>query len=142
LYRNEGIIFGNLNVPTSCRHCENPLCLTDCPPGDAIQRDPRGEVYINEEKCIGCGNCAANCPYSVIFMLHAKPKVGAMGRLLNLIGLAQEQAIAEDSPTKAVKCDLCRNDAAGPACVRSCPTGAAVRVTPAEYFEKVGAALR
>ena len=138
LYRNEGIIFGTLNVPTSCRHCENPLCLTDCPPGDAIRRDPRGEVYIDEGKCIGCGNCAANCPYSVIFMLHAKPKTGAFGRLLNLIGLAAEGPASEETPTKAVKCDLCRNDSGGPACVRSCPTGAAIRVTPGEYFEKIG----
>ena len=36
LFREEGLLFGNLLVPTSCRHCENPLCLLDCPPGDAI----------------------------------------------------------------------------------------------------------
>jgi putative YpdA family bacillithiol system oxidoreductase len=140
LYRDEGIIFGNLNVPTSCRHCENPMCLTDCPPGDAIQRDPKGEVFINEDRCIGCGNCAANCPYGVIFMLHAKPKTGALGRLLSLIGLGGTEHGGEEMPTKAVKCDLCREDTAGPACVRSCPTGAAVRVSPAEYFEKVQSA--
>jgi len=48
----------------------------------------------------------------------------------------------EDLPTKAVKCDLCRNDSAGPACVRSCPTGAAMRVSPDEYFAKIGAVDR
>ena len=141
LYRNEGIIFGTLNVPTSCRHCENPLCLTDCPPGDAIQRDPMGEVFVNEEKCIGCGNCAANCPYSAIFMQHTKPKTGALGRLLNLIGLVAEGESAEEAPTKAVKCDLCRHDReGGPACVRSCPTGAAIRVNPQDYFDQIKAA--
>ncbi len=139
LYRNEGILFGNLLVPTSCRHCENPLCLTDCPPGDAIQRDPKGEVYINEKKCIGCGNCASNCPYGNILMLHPKPPLSALDRLLGLVGVASKEADADDLPTKAVKCDLCRNDAAGPACVRSCPTGAAIRVTPADYFVKVDA---
>ena len=139
LYLNEGVLFGNLKVPTSCRHCENPLCLTDCPPGDAILRDPRGEVYVDEAKCIGCGNCAANCPYGVIFMMHQKPKTGALGRLLGLIGLAAEETNPDEQPTKAVKCDLCRNDSAGPACVRSCPTGAAFRVSPAEYFERIKA---
>lgn len=142
LYRNEGILFGHLNVPTSCRHCENPLCLTDCPPGDAIRRDPRGEVYVEEAKCIGCGNCAANCPYGVIFMMHQKPKTGALGRLLGLIGLASMEPATEEAPTKAVKCDLCRDDPSGPACVRSCPTGAAVRVSPIEYFERVGTSQR
>jgi len=138
LYRKEGILFGHLNVPTSCRHCENPLCLTDCPPGDAIQRDPRGEVFINEAKCIGCGNCASNCPYGVIFMLHTKPKVSAWNGFLELVGLGTKAQQRDDSPTKAVKCDLCRDDPSGPACVRSCPTGAAFRVSPIEYFERVG----
>jgi putative YpdA family bacillithiol system oxidoreductase len=137
LYRNEGALFGTLKVPTSCRHCENPLCLTDCPPGDAIRRDPRGEVYVDEAKCIGCGKCAANCPYGVIFMMHQKPKTGALGRLLGLVGLASEETIPGEQPTKAVKCDLCRNDSGGPACVRSCPTGAAFRVSPAEYFDRI-----
>jgi putative YpdA family bacillithiol system oxidoreductase len=142
LYRSEGILFGHLLVPTSCRHCENPLCLTDCPPGDAIQRDPKGEVYINEKKCIGCGNCAANCPYGNIFMLHPTPQAGALDRLLAVIGLGKKEVSHEDLPTKAVKCDLCRTDAAGPACVRSCPTGAAMRVTPEEYFARIGSVDR
>ncbi len=137
LYRHEGALFGALKVPTSCRHCENPLCLTDCPPGDAIRRDPRGEVYVDEGKCIGCGKCAANCPYGVIFMMRQKPKTGALGRLLGLIGLTSEEMTPDEQPTKAVKCDLCRNDPAGPACVRSCPTGAAFRVSPAEFFDRI-----
>jgi len=141
LYREEGLLFGQFLVPTSCRHCENPLCLLDCPPGDAIQRDPKGEVFINEAKCIGCGNCASNCPYGNIFMLHPKQqeKRTAWVRLLSLVGAGPPAPPAEDLPTKAVKCDLCRNDSAGPACVRSCPTGAAMRVTPEEYFARVGA---
>ena len=140
LFREEGLLFGNLLVPTSCRHCENPLCLLDCPPGDAIQRDPKGEVFINEAKCIGCGNCASNCPYGNIFMLHPKPqsKSKPWMRILSLVGVGPPEPKVEDLPTKAVKCDLCRDDPAGPACVRSCPTGAAFRVTPEEYFAKVG----
>ncbi len=137
LYRQEGVLFGTLRVPTSCRHCENPLCLTDCPPGDAIRRGLTGEVYVDEARCIGCGNCAMNCPYGVIFMMHQKPKTGALGRLLGLIGLASAETTSDAQPTTAVKCDLCRNDSAGPACVRSCPTGAALRVNPAEFFDQI-----
>jgi Fe-S-cluster-containing hydrogenase component 2 len=34
---------------------------------------------------------------------------------------------------KAVKCDMCKGIQGGPACVRSCPTGAAIRISPEEF---------
>jgi Fe-S-cluster-containing hydrogenase component 2 len=34
---------------------------------------------------------------------------------------------------KAIKCDMCSGISGGPACVRACPTGAAIRVSP-EHF--------
>ena len=36
---------------------------------------------------------------------------------------------------KAVKCDMCKDQEAGPACVRACPTGAALRLSPEEFME-------
>ncbi len=139
LYRTEGTIYGSLLVPTSCRHCENPMCMTDCPPGDAIVRDPNGEVFIHADRCIGCGNCATNCPYGSIFMVHQRtPKeLGAFDRLLALVGLGGETT-EEGEQTKAIKCDLCQDLGHGPACVRICPTGAAMRVSPNEYFKRIG----
>ncbi len=139
LYRTEGIIFGNLLVPTSCRHCENPMCMTDCPPGNAIVRDPKGEVFIHPDRCIGCGNCAKYCPYGNIFMVHETKvqPLGPLDRLLELVGVHRDHP-HEEGPTKAVKCDLCQHVGHGPACVRICPTGAAFRVSPNEYFKRVG----
>ncbi|KAJ8136130.1 hypothetical protein OY671_010657, partial [Metschnikowia pulcherrima] len=64
--REAGRSFAHSHVPTSCRHCEHPHCVADCPP-NAIQRGPDGEVSINDT-CIGCGNCQRNCPYGVIRM--------------------------------------------------------------------------
>jgi Fe-S-cluster-containing hydrogenase component 2 len=46
-----------------------------------------------------------------------------------------EAAYAKDSKAsekKAVKCDMCKDISGGPACVRSCPTGAAIRISPEE----------
>ncbi len=102
--------------------------MLDCPP-DAIVRDPRGEVYI-KSNCIGCGNCERNCPYDNIFMVHKEPQHSLFGWIKGLFKKEEEV-----ERTVAVKCDLCRDIKGGPACVRSCPTGAAIRLTPEEYRE-------
>jgi len=126
-----GIKFYNLLAPNSCWQCENPLCMLDCPP-DAISRDPRGEVYI-KSNCIGCGNCERNCPYGNIFMVHKEPERSLFSWVKSLFGKSREKDEVEQ--TVAVKCDLCRGISGGPACVRGCPTGAAIRLTPEEYRE-------
>ncbi|HWY64750.1 MAG TPA: NAD(P)-binding domain-containing protein, partial [Rhizomicrobium sp.] len=72
LNREAGKTYAHLHVPTSCRHCEQPQCMTDCPP-NAIRRGPDGEVFISDA-CIGCGNCQRNCPYGVIRMDSVPPK--------------------------------------------------------------------
>ncbi len=140
LYRTEGTILGSLLVPTSCQHCENPMCMTDCPPGDAIVRDPNGEVFIHQDRCVGCGNCAANCPYDSIFMVHAKQvkELGAFDRLMALVGLGGEAVPESSDQTTAIKCDLCKDVGHGPACVNICPTGSAFRVFPNDYFQQLG----
>jgi CRP-like cAMP-binding protein/Fe-S-cluster-containing hydrogenase component 2/thioredoxin reductase len=135
LDREAGPTFANVHVPTSCRHCEHPHCMKDCPP-DAIHRTPDGEVYIGDN-CIGCGNCERNCPYGVIHMSGRKEKKpGLLSWLLFGSGSGPgEAAYAKDSKAsekKAVKCDMCKDISGGPACVRSCPTGAAIRISPEE----------
>lgn len=135
--KRTGIKFANVLVANSCRHCENPLCMTDCPPGDAIVRDPRGEVYIREN-CVGCGNCATNCPYDNIFMVRAEEPRSVWDWLK--AALRFEKAGSPGSGSAfPVKCDLCRGLKGGPACSRSCPTGAVLRLTPAEYNRKIEA---
>ena len=39
-----------------------------------------------------------------------------------------------EKPKKAIKCDMCSGIDGGPACVRACPTGAAIRVSPDEFL--------
>ncbi len=139
LNREAGPTFGMLHVPTSCRHCEDPHCMSDCP-ADAIHRAPNGEVYIDDQ-CIGCGNCERNCPYGVIQMAAVPAKKPS---LLNWLMFGFGPGPGEDkSPAgmeartgskHAVKCDMCK-DQGGPACVRACPTGAAIRVEPARFID-------
>jgi len=48
------------------------------------------------------------------------------------------EAMAKRTGSKhAVKCDMCRGIAGGPACVRSCPTGAAIRVSPEQFISVI-----
>jgi Fe-S-cluster-containing hydrogenase component 2 len=140
LNREAGPTFEMLHLPTSCRHCEDPHCMKECPP-DAIHRAPNGEVWIDDQ-CIGCGNCQRNCPYGVIQMAAvpaAKP--GLLSWLLFGSGpgpgedKSPEAMARRTGSPHAVKCDMCKDIEGGAACVRACPTGAAIRVEPSQFLE-------
>jgi Fe-S-cluster-containing hydrogenase component 2/thioredoxin reductase len=143
LDRKAGRTFAEVHIPVSCRHCEQPHCMKDCPP-NAIRRSPTGEVYI-EDSCIGCGNCVVNCPYDAIEMSYEAP---AKPGLLSWLALGRGPGPGQDPafvPTaeakargkKAKKCDACQHLASGPACVSACPTGAAMRISPRQYVDLV-----
>lgn len=138
LDREAGSSFESMHVPISCRHCEHPHCMKECPP-DAIHRGPEGGVYI-DDSCIGCGNCVSNCPYGVIQMASEPPeKPSLLSWLLFGSGPGPgEDKTYEPGPDarkKAVKCDMCQDIPGGAACVRACPTGAALRLDPPEFVE-------
>ena len=143
LNREAGKTYAHLHVPTSCRHCEHPHCMADCPP-NAIKRGPDGEVFI-DDTCIGCGNCQRNCPYGVIRMDSVPPPKPSLLQWL-FLGTGpgpgepskkwrKKNAVeGVEAPKKAIKCDMCSGIEGGPACVRACPTGAAIRVAPEGFL--------
>lgn len=141
LKRAQGPSLGRFHIPTACRHCETPHCMKDCPP-DAIRRTQTGAVYI-QDNCIGCGNCEANCPYGAIDLVAMsnqknglwKQLVTATQRFLPSNDIAPQEVPAIKL---AVKCDACTTVAGGPACVRACPTGAALRLGSGELLEMIG----
>ncbi len=134
LDREAGPSFGTMHIPTSCRHCEHPSCMKDCPP-DAIHRAENGEVYI-KDSCIGCGNCERNCPYDVI---HMDKLTEVKTNLFSSIFFGKKTSVTkmgnETTSKKAVKCDMCKDLSGGSACVRACPTGAAIRIGPEEIIK-------
>ena len=142
LNREAGPTYNTIHVPTSCRHCEHPHCMKDCP-ADAIHRAPNGEVFI-DDKCIGCGNCERYCPYGVIQMAAVPAeKPGLLSWLLFGMGFGPGEdktpgGMAKRTGSKhAVKCDMCKGIDGGPSCVRACPTGAAIRVNPEQFISVV-----
>ena len=112
-------------VPWLCNHCANPVCVDVCPvdeveaaftwPDNSIEtfakratyQRPDGLVLVDQDRCIGCGQCVDECPYGVRFLNPLKRTTSA-------------DAIGEHP---ADKCDLCvhRLDAGlVPACVNTC----------------------
>jgi Fe-S-cluster-containing dehydrogenase component/CRP-like cAMP-binding protein len=140
-------------APEVCLHCQDPECLTGCPTG-AIGRFPGGQIDIEPKTCIGCGDCATQCPYNAISMVPRKPVASPAlaARLKEWLTLAPPALPAARTETEdllAVKCNLCNNTPLNPAgaskpafsCQENCPTGALVRVNPREYFSEAQGAV-
>jgi Fe-S-cluster-containing dehydrogenase component len=116
----EGLRFDKYLVASSCRSCLDPYCMVGCPV-DAIHRSETLEIKI-QDNCIGCGQCANNCPYGNI----------------NMHGLLDQASGVTHQ--KATTCDLCRS-VVGPgkevSCVYACPHEAAFRMSGQELLERV-----
>src|SRR2546425_8708281 len=136
-------------------HCKDPECLTGCPTG-AIFRGPGGYVDIEPSTCIGCFDCATQCPYDAITMVPRQTAIVAQPdlftRIKRLLSLASREPPPSEQQTNdmvAIKCNLCADTPLNPAgasrkaysCEENCPTGALVRVNPVEYFTETGSTL-
>ncbi|HEV7799281.1 MAG TPA: cyclic nucleotide-binding domain-containing protein [Pyrinomonadaceae bacterium] len=138
--------------PQVCMHCKDPECLTGCPTG-SIFRDPRGYVDIDPATCIGCFDCATQCPYDAISMVpkNGEPVVtfDLMGTLRKTFSLSTPPAaplqLTPADDLVAIKCNLCEHTPLNPqgaerqaySCEENCPTGALLRVDPVRYFTEV-----
>lgn len=54
---------GEYYLPRPCMHCDNPPCVRACPVGATFKRTD-GIVVQDNDRCIGCRECIAQCPYS------------------------------------------------------------------------------
>ncbi len=121
----DGLRLENFLIGTACRSCKDPYCMAGCPV-DSIHRGRHLQIVI-EDHCIGCGLCAANCPYGNISI------VPNQRRRIEVIDPEQPGVRVKVAQPKASTCDLC--DAEGnlatpkPRCVYACPHDAAERMS-------------
>ena len=140
--------------PAVCMHCQDPECLTGCPTG-AIGRFEFGQIDINPKTCIGCGDCASQCPYNAISLISRKTKPeeiknGFKGLLRDYLRIRPEplpSAVDATEDLLAVKCNLCSDRVTlnppgsktrAYSCEENCPTGALARINPKDYFTEIG----
>jgi tetrathionate reductase subunit B len=110
-------------VPWLCNHCENPVCVEDCPVDEvdasftfpdgetvtyrkhATYKRPDGAVLIDQHRCVGCGACVRGCPYDVRYLDESKKAGG------------------DPNEHPADKCTLCvhrLDEGIVPSCVNTC----------------------
>lgn len=137
-------------VPQVCMHCADPECLTGCPTG-SIFRDPLGQIDIDVATCIGCYDCATQCPYDAISMVPRQSPAtngGFVSKLRKAFSFRVDPAVTPEpgDDVVAIKCNLCEQTPLNPpgakrkaySCEENCPTGALVRIDPLEYFTEIG----
>jgi Fe-S-cluster-containing dehydrogenase component len=88
-----------VSLAITCRHCEDPPCVSACPRNALSQEENSGIIRVDEKACNGCGWCISACTFGAM-NLHPDKKV-------------------------VFTCNSCTdNEAKTPQCVKWCPEGA------------------
>jgi anaerobic carbon-monoxide dehydrogenase iron sulfur subunit len=97
------------NLAVTCRHCEDPACITACP-RDALHQEEDGTITVDEQACNGCAWCISACEFGAM-MMHPVKKV-------------------------VFTCNSCKDQPDGPQCVKWCPEEALTFVTAQQLAQK------
>lgn len=98
---------GFLSCPSGCLGLGS--CVQVCK-FDAMSIDKHGKVYIDRDKCTGCGACVAECPRNLIILQETAKTV--------FVACSTQDKGALCNKYCKVSCIGCMR------CVKECPTGA------------------
>lgn len=113
---------GSYFLPRPCMHCDNAPCVRACPVGATFKRTD-GIVMMDQDRCIGCRNCIAQCPYQARYFNWTEPPHSAEET-------AHPYSLEHNFPHRkgvVEKCILCPSllrEGKLPACAEVCSTGA------------------
>ena len=96
-----------VNMPMSCRFCEDAPCVRSCSRKALTQSEETGVIIVDDDKCDLCGWCIESCKYGAIFLNQDK--------------------------TTVMICNLCDGT---PQCVEWCPESALSLMTQEEVEQK------
>jgi len=92
---------GHHHLSLACNHCQEAVCITQCPASAIRRNSDTGIVLIDTQKCMGCNYCTWVCPYDAP-------------------GFDSENGIM----TKCTLCEHRISEGQEPACVSICPVDA------------------
>ena len=120
-------------LPIPCMHCEDAPCVHVCPVGATYHRAD-GIIVMDYDRCIGCRYCEMACPYgSRSFNWEAftepnpaVPTWGIPDVPRRPRGVVEKCTFCVDRIDRGLQSGLTPgvDQAATPACVLACPTGA------------------
>ena len=96
-----------VNMPVSCKFCDNAPCVRSCPRDALTQSEETGAVMVDDTKCDLCGWCLESCKHGVLFLNQDKKTV--------------------------MICNLCEGT---PQCIEWCPEAALSLMTQKEFDQK------
>lgn len=96
-----------VNMPMSCRFCEDAPCVRSCSRKALTQSEETGVIIVDDDKCDLCGWCIESCKHGAIFLNQDK--------------------------TTVMTCNLCDGT---PQCIEWCPESALSLMTQEEVEEK------
>lgn len=93
-------------MSVSCNHCDDPICVKNCPTTAMTKRAEDGIVFVDSSKCIGCGYCAWSCPYGAPQMNQETKQMSKCDFCFDLLTKNQSPACVDACPLHVIEFGL------------------------------------
>ncbi len=113
---------GPFFMPRPCMQCDNPPCVRGCPVGATYKRTD-GIVIQDDDRCIGCRNCIAQCPYSARSFNWGEPP-HSPEELAKPYNVEYNYPHRKGTVEKCIFCPQELREGRLPACASTCKMGA------------------